>query len=169
VTITLDAEQGDVQSLGGPPGQPFEIPLYGSSAATLEGQPANVLVVLSGVAVPPDEALESPSSEGSKTQQSLEIWTEYRSAPSEQLCDATAYVMLASIDNDDEFDVIEFGIGLPHAVQTISVSRVQPAGGHPARIVLSVDPIALMGDVTINRLSYQIHAAIYRPPSGGDR
>jgi hypothetical protein len=162
-TATVDADLDQVVSLGGPPGQVFELPLYGCSASTPDGQQANVLIVLSGIAVPATEALENPDPQEREHHGTLVIDTEYRTRSSaEQLCGAALYVTLASIDNDDEVDLIGIGFGTPRAINTASV-RFEQDPGQRARIVLTVDPIALDGDTTVNRLSYQAYLAIYRP------
>ncbi len=159
---TVDTDQDQVVSLGGPPGQPFELPLYGCNATTRDGKQANVLVVLSGIAVPPDEALENPDPQEVEHKGTLVIETEYRAGTGEELCGFTAYVTLASIDNDDEVDMIGLGLGSPAAIQTAKAQLVQDAGQAP-RIVLTIEPVDLTGDTTINRLSYQLHLATYRP------
>jgi hypothetical protein len=165
-STTVDADQGQVVSLGGPQGQSFELPLYGCNATTPDGKQANVLVVLSGVAVPADEALENPDPQEAEHHGTLTIETEYRSpSAGEQLCGSTSYVTLASINNDDEIDLIGIGFSSPAAIKTAQAQLVQDPGELP-RIVLTLDPVALDGDTTINRMSYQLHLALYRPGAG---
>jgi hypothetical protein len=61
-----------------------------------------------------------------------------------------------------------YSVGPPHAVDTVRVSFSQDPG-QPSRPMLMIEPMSLIGKTTINRLSYQIHAAIYRPVSSGGK
>jgi hypothetical protein len=166
--VTLDAKQGAVDSLGFPPGEPFELPLYGCNKTTVKDEQANLLVILSGIAVAGPGVIENP--EADTTEGSLParlgvlIETEYELQPADEFCGATAYVTLASIDNDEISNEANMRISLGDSLAP-NTADVYTRGeaGQPPRVVLELNPAILGGDTAINRISYQLHVAIYRP------
>lgn len=151
---TIDVSLGQVLSTGFPEGVAFELKLNDSNVKGLKsGAPANVLAVLSGVAVP---ARENPEPQEKTHVGVFTVDTEYSLRPGDELCGAAAYVTLASIANDDELDQI--GIGL----EAVHVAANQ-ASGAPPKLRVVVESVGLLGDVTVDRFSYQAYVAIYRP------
>lgn len=100
--------RGTVGSLRYPPGEPFELPLYSCNKTTVKGDQANLMVILSGIAIAGTGVVENPSddtTEGSlPARLGVLIKTEYELQPEDEFCGATAYVTLASIDNDEILD-----------------------------------------------------------------
>jgi hypothetical protein len=162
--VRLDATNpGEVTSLGLSPDLPFEIPLSGCTRAAkygTSGKPANLLVILSGVAIP---MVENPDDQSEMHEGEVIVATQYIVHPGDEFVWHTGFATLATIDGEAPGDL---GGGAPddRSFQLLAVDDVEfwISDQSAPRVRFSL-PLAAQGDSTFDRLSYQLHLLIYRP------
>jgi hypothetical protein len=162
-SIQLDATNpGEVTSLGLSPDLPFEIPLSGCTRAAMNGtsgKPANLLVILSGVAIP---MVENPEPQDDTHDGDVFVTTQYVTHPGDEFVWHTGFASLATVDGDAPGDLLG---GAPNErnFKLLAVDQVVfPMSDQSVPRVRFTLPLAAHGDSTFDRISYQLHLLIYR-------